>query len=161
MAGVDSDRDTVPDRSDACPKQARGRFDFNKNGCPGPYKQIKPKVTWGKIEINVEGAGIVTISALGVSKLPVGGSVTLQSGDTVIEKLKVPKSGAVRLTRIAGVDFRDGATFRVRIVQPGWIGYEGTMEVSDTSRPVPLRVLCIPATGPQAATACGRVDRGK
>jgi hypothetical protein len=157
---ADRDKDGVLDQTDACPGQPRGRFDFNKNGCPGPYRLIKPKLNWGKVEIKpVE--GIVTIYSIAFSRLPVGAVVTLQAGSRLSEKLRVPKSRTVRSTRIASIHFKGGETFRIRIVQPGSIGFDGVMEVSMSRRPFLIREQCIPAVGPPAPVRCGGVNRGK
>jgi hypothetical protein len=158
--GTDGDRDGVRGTADKCPRQNRGRFDFNRNGCPGPFRQIRPKLTWGRIEINVDGPGVVRLTALGISKLPRGGLVTLQAAHTN-ESVKVPRSGSVRLTRIGRAKLRDGVMVRVRIASRGWIGYEAALRVSDKGRPQLIRELCVAATGAGAAVPCGDVDRGK
>lgn len=158
MAGTDADKDGVLDRSDACPSEPGGRFDSNKNGCPGPWAQIKPRFIYGTIRTS---RGIANISWLAIARLPEGSVVTLRAGSLLSMKLTVGKSGGVRTDRIGKINFEGGATFDVRIVRAGFIGYDGRIEVSTARRPFPVREQCIPAVGRPAPVRCNGVDRGK
>ncbi len=158
MAGVDTDKDGVRGDADKCPSQAGGRYDSNKNGCPGPYAQIKPRIKYGGLSTS---EGIVFIEEMAIAGLPPGAVVTL-SGDQVRGNALVGPSG---IWRVNGsdqrLDVRGGGTIGLRIVKKGFIGYDAQLKVTTTRGPVPTRVRCIPAVGRQTPTACNRVDRGK
>ena len=158
MAGVDTDKDGVRGDADKCPSQAAGRYDANRNGCPGPYAQIKPRFKYGRLTTS---QGIVFIEEMAISGLPPGSAVTL-SGDHVRGNALVGPSGIWRVNAAdQRLDVRGGGTIALRIVKKGFIGYDALLRITTTRGPVPTRVRCLPATGRQTPTPCNRVDRGK
>ena len=148
----------MQDRGDACPTKAAGQFDANKNGCPGPFAQIKPRLKYGRLTTS---QGIVFIEEMAIAGLPPGATVTL-SGDNVRGSALVGPSGVWRVNDAdQRLDVRGGGTINLRIAKKGYIGYDALLRITTTRGPVPTRVRCLPATGRQTPTPCNRVDRGK
>jgi hypothetical protein len=144
--------------ADKCPSQAGGKFDSNKNGCAGPFRQIKPRFRYGRLTTS---GGVVFIEQMAIAGLPAGSIVTL-SGSSVRGRAVIGRSGVWRVNDTdQRLDVRGGATIGLRITKPGFIGYDALLRITTTRGPVPTRVRCIPATGSQTPTDCRRVNRGK
>ncbi len=143
--------------SDKCPSQAAGRFDSNKNGCPGPYALIRPRIKYGRLTTS---QGIVFIEEMAISGLPPGSVVTMDG--VVRGSALVGPSGTWRVNDSdQRLDVRGGASIALRITKRGFIGYDAVLRITTTRGPVPTNVKCIPATGRQTPTPCNRVNRGK
>jgi hypothetical protein len=155
--GGDRDGDGVRDGADACPTQPGGPYDFNRNGCPGPFARITPTLDYTV----VTSQGIANVRWMAISKLPRGATVTVRARDVVQAKLSVGRSGSVGTTRMGRVDFRGGDTFTLTISRPGSIGYYALIQVSTTRKPFPIRVQCLPPTGAQRPARCSSISRGK
>ena len=158
MAGVDTDKDGIKGQDDKCPSQPRGRFDFNKNGCPGPYAQIRPRFVYSGLTTS---QGIVRIEKMEIAGLPRSAAVTFTG--RLRGKVTVGSSGKVRIanTDSEPLSLARGATIGLKITRPGFIGYFAVLLVSTERPPTPTRVQCMPAVGRQAPVRCNRVDRGK
>ena len=155
----DTDGDRIPDVTDRCPTTPGGPFDFNGNGCPGIYPEIKPDFRPLAV---VSGRRPVILLRLVIADVSPGAQVRLQSR-SIRETLTAGSDGKVKSKRFRNRKFRVGTLVKVRIVKAGFIGYFATLKVQNRV-PVLRRVgrrLCIPAVGTATPTRCNRVDRGK
>ena len=151
VASADSDQDGVPDRSDACPSKAAGKFDQNKNGCAGPFAAINARVGFQLLvpplqfrELRVRGVPSQSIVEL---RLP--GFVERITG-----------SGVVASRKLVGRPLRERVILELRVSKLGWIGYYARLRVSSSGVSVVSR-QCLPPTGGKAPTPCGPALRGK
>jgi hypothetical protein len=174
----DRDADGLPDESDLCPIEPAGEYDVNKNGCPGPWKRIRPKIDFGRITMT---RGLVVIDLMVIGALPAGTVVRIRAKGAynpgggpstppdpngpaigvVDGKLTAGKNGTVETKAIRRVSLKVGTKVRINATHPGWIGYYTELQIYSTRRPAPARTLCIPAVGPQLPVPCSVIDLGK
>jgi hypothetical protein len=157
-ASADGDNDGLTDDLDACPSVPRGRFDTNRNGCPGPFRvmnRVKPRSTADVY------AGTIRYISLRIVGLPrSGATVVVRQGG---RRETLTAVGSVARSRLlVGRTLRAGATVVIQATLPGWIGYHGVFRLH-TSSPLlrEVRRRCVPANGPNRPIACSRVDRGR
>ena len=90
------------------------------------------------------------------------GAVVSLTGNAISGKATVGKTGTIWIADDdERFDVPGGAQIGLRIVRPGYIGYDAVIMITTSRGPVPTRVRCIPATGPQTPAPCGQVPRGK
>jgi hypothetical protein len=154
-ANNDPDHDGVCGDGDACPTTlARGIYDSNHNGCPGPF---------GRISANRHFVAGVSSSGFQLKKLffdgaiPAGAKVQISSASRG-ETLTALK-GFVRSRRFHGA-FRFGTVITVRMTKPGYVGFYAQYVVTHSGL-ASRRSLCIPATGKQSPVRCTGGLRGK
>jgi hypothetical protein len=154
-ANNDPDRDGVYGLGDECPtKPARGAYDSNHNGCPGPFSRISA---------NRHFAAAVSAGTFQLKKLyfdgaiPAGAKVQLSSASRG-ETLRAT-SGFVLSRRFRGA-FRFGTVITVRMTKPGYIGFYAQYVVTHSGLAT-RKSLCIPATGKQSPVKCTGGLRGK
>lgn len=140
---ADPDGDGLFGVADKCPSvPARGKFDRNNNGCPGPFGVI------GTREPHFQGTlhqTFLHLNDLRVTGVPPGSKVTFSSsrgGDSATAN----SAGIARSRRVTG-DFRYGSMITIRITKPTFVGVLLKVKVK---KPQGLDVLaraCLPATG--------------
>lgn len=119
---VDSDQDGVPDPADRCPKQVRGRYDRDHDGCPGPYRRMHVDVaeTWA---IPVRG---VRVTLVQLRNVPAKGKVVLTCRRCHLREARRTAAGhaaaKLKLRRIARHTLAAGTSFVVEVTAPGYIG---------------------------------------
>jgi hypothetical protein len=152
---ADPDNDGLNGTADQCPTvAARGKFDKNKNGCPGPFSFIGTK------EAHFSGLvfpSFMRLTQLRVTGAPTGAKVVFSSpkgGDSA----KVNGSGTARSRRIKG-DFRYGSVITIRITKPTFVGVYLKEKVSKTGLKL-LQRRCIPAVGGSAPVKCSGKLKG-
>jgi hypothetical protein len=155
---TDADRDGLGDAADGCPTVPGGRFDSNRNGCPGPYRTI------GRLELKSTAdvyAGTIRYYALRIEGLPrSGATVVIQHGGR--REVLSAFRGVVRSRLLVGRRLRAGARVILQATEPGWVGYWGRFRLH-TSSPLLREVVrrCIPAEGPQRPVRCSAALRGR
>ena len=154
----DADRDGIDDPDDRCPRSAAGRFDRNRNGCPGPYGRIgrlDPRST-----ADVSGRSIRFVG-LRVENLPRGGATVVIRHRSRSERIEA-RGPRAQSRLLVGRVLSAGETVVIQATKPGFIGYWGQFRLH-TSSPLlrQVRRLCIPASGRPRPTPCSRVSRGR
>jgi uncharacterized delta-60 repeat protein len=157
----DSDGDGVPDPSDRCASVPGGRFDANRDGCPGPYARIDFGLVggWDVLPRGIRMAGET------VTRVPVGATVRLRCKSCRIRQTLRARSSRVRLKKLRGKVLRRGQSFSVRVTAPGRIGQVKTLTVkrygnSGAARrrvaPDPFKTVrrCIPVGTTKPARSC-------
>ena len=139
---ADPDSDGKFGTADACPAaRAIGKFDANRNGCPGPFAFISAK------EAHFKGLAFpstMRLSQVRVTGVPAGSRVVFSSpkgGDATTAN----GSGVASSKRVKG-DFRYGSVITIRITKPAFVGVLLKEKISKSGLQVVQR-LCIPATG--------------
>ena len=152
---ADPDNDGLHGTSDHCPTvAARGKFDKNNNGCPGPFSFIGTK------EAHFSGLvfpSFMRLTGLRVTGAPAGAKVVFSSpkgGDSA----KANGSGTAKSRRIKG-DFRYGSVITIRITKPTFVGVYLKEKVSKTGLKL-LQRRCIPAVGRSVPVKCSGKLKG-
>jgi hypothetical protein len=139
---TDPDNDGIYGYKDKCPTvAAKGKYDANKNGCPGPFAFVATK------EAHFSGViypSFLRLTQLRINGAPAGAKVVFSSPKGG-ESATVNGSGSARSRRIKG-DFRYGSMITIRITKPAFVGVYLQETVSKGGLKVVKR-LCIPATG--------------
>ncbi|MBA2462896.1 MAG: thrombospondin type 3 repeat-containing protein [Actinobacteria bacterium] len=151
VALPDTDGDGVPNSSDACPSTAAGKYDANKNGCPGPFSAINARIAF---QLRVPP---LQFRELRIKGVPFQGTVELRT-QGFRERLK--GSGSVASRKLLGRALREGAILELRVFKVGWIGYYARLRVSSSGVTVVSR-QCLPPTGGEAPQRCGAALRGR
>jgi hypothetical protein len=158
---VDTDRDGLEDKSDACPKTSAGRYDKNKNGCPGPFSAIRVP-TGDDLRPSKSSGGVTSYESPRntIRNLPAGTQVLLRFG-AQRERLLADKTGKAKSKLLLRNGFRNGSQVEIWAWKPGWIGFGVRLTVR-TSSPFTMVTnrLCI---APTASTPrpCSQVPRGR
>ena len=150
-AQTDSDRDGVANPADRCPSVPAGPYDANRNGCPGPFPQIKAHVAY----LFRLSAGSVYYTQLQVKDVPAASAVVL-AGDGVREVRK----GAGASRTLIRHRFGAGDVIKLTATKRGWIGYYAEFRVLATGHLALKRRACTSPTG-TAPIACAKVPRGR
>jgi hypothetical protein len=150
---TDVDGDGLRPPADKCPTVAGGRYDSNRNGCPGPFPLIKPHFSG---QVVAEGRR-TKVSLLTVDNLPPGARVVL-TGARKRVSLVANGAGEVATAGFRSKVFPARNLIEARITKPGWVGYYGVLSPR-TLRPVVKQ--CIPATGSQTPVPCSAALRGR
>ena len=154
--GRDTDRDGVPDARDRCPR-AGAFFDFNRNGCTGPFRRMRPDLKFRALGYS---SHVVMVSAQ-IRNLPTGALVEVRCRSACrVTQRQTARAPIVVLTRLHGAKLGRGAVLDVRAVKPGWIGYDARIEIRGSPLSTHLTERCLPAMGERIALPCGRVERG-
>jgi hypothetical protein len=160
-SAVDTDRDGVLDKSDACPKTRGGAYDKNKNGCPGPFPAIRVP-TGDNLRPSKSSGGVTTYESPRnmIRNLPAGAQVQLRFGGQR-ERLRADKTGAIKSQLLLRNGFRHGAKVEIWAWKPGWIGF-GVQLVVRTRAPFAsvANRRCIAPTA-SAPRPCNQVSRGR
>jgi len=116
--------------ADRCPALARGAFDVDRDGCPGPFKELKVSFAVDKDRTGRK------LFALRLSGIPRGARVTVRcasctsSRRTVTVKAPVTASRLTKaLRRLRGVSLAR-RTFTITATAPGYVGKVGTLRFS-------------------------------
>jgi hypothetical protein len=141
---------------DQCPDVPSGRFDYNHNGCPGPFDQIGPQFNTSGSRTS-EGR---TKYSFVINELPPGTRVTIEiEGDA--EHLTAGRSGIVKSRLLESRFFEAGTRFTIESTKAGWIGNLRRLRTTVSGRGYAVvENLCIPV-GSKDVVPCGRVDRGR
>jgi hypothetical protein len=155
---TDADRDGIDSTADRCPNTAAGRFDRNRNGCPGPYRvigRLDPRST-----ADVFGRSIRFVS-LRIENLPRGGATVVVRHGSRSERIGARGPRAISRLLVGRV-LTAGDTVLIQASRRGFIGYWGRFRLN-TSSPLLREVQrrCIPATGRQTPRPCSEVPRGR
>jgi len=150
-APADSDRDGVANPADRCPSIPAGPYDANRNGCPGPFPQIKAHISY----LFRLSAGSVYYTQLQVKDVPAASAVVL-AGDGVREVRK----GAGASRTLIRHRFGAGDLIKLTATKRGWIGYYAEFRVLATGHLTLKRRACTSPTG-TAPVACAKVPRGR
>lgn len=153
---VDSDKDGIVDTKDACRQVAAGKYDVNRNGCPGPFRSIRPRVAF-----TYEAKNKTTrFTMLAVKGVPVGSTVTLAGAG--LKEIIRATSGTALSRKMLGQAFLSGRTLDVKVTKPGLIGYVRRFRIAPSGGlAAGGAALCIRAQGATSPVACASVDRGK
>jgi hypothetical protein len=160
-AAVDSDRDGVRDSADRCPKVRGGKYDKNKNGCPGPFSALRLP-TADDLRPAQSSGGITRYSTKRntIRGLAAGTAVLLQFGRDR-EVLRAGKAGTVRSKLLLRHGFKHGSAVEIKAWKAGWIGFAVRLVVR-TSDPFSLvtnrRCIAPTETKPRP---CRQVSRGR
>jgi hypothetical protein len=154
---ADPDGDGLHGTSDKCPtKAARGKFDRNANGCPGPFSFIHTQEPHFRA---VPQAGSLQLSGLRLTGLPIGSRVEFAVG-SIHERTTVGGSGTARSRRISG-GLRYGTGVTIKVTKSAWVGVYLKLVVDRRVGLRSVRKACIPAIGSQSPVGCGnRALRG-
>ncbi|HEY7793803.1 MAG TPA: hypothetical protein VIA10_07355 [Gaiellaceae bacterium] len=161
IAGVDSDRDGVRGAQDKCPKVRGGKYDRNKNGCPGPFSALRLP-TADDLRPAQSSAGITRYSTKRntIRGLAAGTAVLLQFGRDR-ELLRAGKAGTVRSRLLLRHGFKHGSAVEIKAWKAGWIGFAVRLVVR-TADPYSLvtnrRCIAPTETKPRP---CSQVSRGR
>jgi hypothetical protein len=148
---ADPDRDGLHGTSDKCPtKAARGKFDRNGNGCPGPFSFIHTQEPHFRA---VPQSGFLQLSGLRLTGLPIGAHVQFAAG-SIREATTVGGSGTARSRRISGA-LRYGKAVTIKVTKSAWVGVYLKLVVDRRVGLRSVRKQCIPATGSQTPVGCG------
>ena len=153
----DTDADGVPDAVDQCDRRRAGRFDYDRDGCPGPYPRIRPRSA-SVAEISGE---VVRFLIFKLEFVPRGANVAL-TGAGVRLRARGNAANVVESRRLANERMRVGTVLTLSVTKPGHIGYWARLRVNATAPTLAAIVArCIPATRPARPVSCKRVDRGR
>lgn len=157
VASKDVDRDGVPDARDRCPR-AGAFFDFNQNGCTGPFRRMRPDLKFRALGY----ASHVEMASARIENLPAGALVDVRCRTACrVTQQQTAKAPIVVLTRLQGARLDRGAVLEIRAVKPGWIGYDARIEIRGSPLSTHLTERCLPAMGARLALPCGQVERGR
>jgi hypothetical protein len=149
---TDPDGDGLFGSGDSCPTvRARGIYDKNNNGCPGPFAFISTKEAHFK---GLAFPAFMRLSQVRVTGTPPGSKVLFSSprgGDSA----KANSSGVATSHRVKG-DFRYGSVISIQITKPGLVGVLLSEVVSKSGLQVVSR-RCIPATGGRPVACSGKL----
>ena len=151
---ADTDRDGVRGAADKCPRTPAGRFDRNRNGCPGPY----PLINSDPQNPGTASGGQTTFSRVVFRQVPPGAKVVITAAG-VKETVRASSAGSAP-SKAMKRSFRDGTVITVRITKPGYVGYHGQLRVGPPQGLKLITRRCIPATGRQAPVRCSKGLRG-
>jgi hypothetical protein len=151
---TDTDGDGLLPPQDRCPTTPGGDYDYNNNGCPGPFKRINPSVDPNGYAV----AGAYYFSSIVFRPVPNGARVVMASGS---QRQTFRARGAAARSRPWRGAFSIGSAFSVRITQPGWVGFSATLRVAGPGRMAITNRRCIPAVGPQVARPCSPAMNGR
>jgi len=152
----DRDHDGVPDSQDRCPR-AGAFFDFNKNGCTGPFRRMRPDLKFRALGY----PSYVTMASARIEDLPSGARVEVRCRNACrVSQRQTARSPIVVLTRLRGARLDRGAVIEIRAVKPGWIGYDARIEIRGTPLATHVVERCLPAIGVPVPGPCSRVERG-
>lgn len=151
---ADPDNDGLYGTSDKCPTvRARGKYDSNKNGCPGPFKFIRAQAHF---------AGIASRKRVRLTELRVTGAspgaVVSFSSSRGHDRVRAKSSGVARSKRVLG-KYRYGSVIKIRITKSGFVGELLTEVVRKRGLKL-VRKTCIPATGKQKPVKCSGKLKG-
>ena len=144
---ADPDGDGFRGATDRCPSVKAGKYDGNRNGCPGPFPYIKPVGPRGEFGASPNG---IEARAISFASLPPGATV-LVVGAGKREVVRATGAGIANLKRFRGT-YRTGTMITVAITRPGYVGWYGTLRFRNGLKLV--RAQCIPPTGAQTPRAC-------
>ncbi len=132
------------------------RFDYNHNGCPGPYPRIEPVLPYADSTSN----DTISFGAFTIRHLPISTRVTISIAGSS-EVIYTGPSGTARSRLISGNTFPARTALTIRASHPGWIGYYAQAEITIRNPGlVVTKRLCVPATG-GAPVSCSKVPRGR
>jgi subtilisin-like proprotein convertase family protein len=145
----DSDGDGFADPFDRCPSVARGDFDRDNDGCPGPFPRLRGDATLKAVLV----PGGIRVLSLSVSA-PKGSRAALRC----VKKCKLKEAHTARTLRfkkIRGKRLKRGTVFDVRITKANSIGL--VIRYTVGRRGFSKKSLCIPVGGskPQRRCAAG------
>ncbi len=152
----DRDHDGVPDSQDRCPR-AGAFFDFNKNGCTGPFRRMRPDLKFRALGYS----SYVTMASARIEDLPSGARVEVRCRNACrVSQRQTARSPIVVLTRLRGARLDRGAVIEIRAVKPGWIGYDARIEIRGMPLATHVVERCLPAIGAPVPGPCSRIERG-
>ena len=158
VASVDTDADGVLDRSDKCVHRKAGAYDFNRNGCPGPFRMMsltltKPTRTSEDYTWWTADRPPILSGAASRAKVVVDDALHSEAG--------VADSGGRYRSRILGsTKYALGRLITFKVTKPGWIGASWEIKILNRDPGWSThRLLCIPAGGGSPKN-CRDVDRG-
>jgi len=150
---ADPDNDGLHGTADLCPTvPARGKFDKNHNGCPGPFALIRTKEPHFSAVLF---PGYVRLRNLRVTGVPPGARVVFSSpkgGD----RTAANSSGIARSRRVSG-NFRYGSVITIRITKPTFVGVFLRVVVKKPQGLLVARRACIAATGGRPVKCTGKL----
>jgi hypothetical protein len=149
----DYDHDGLVGLEDKCPHVAAGRYDSNKNGCPGPFGQINAIFHYN---YKTFGTGL-SLTRLSFSAMPPGATLVLSYGSSR-ETLRAKGNGSAA-SRAFLRSLPSGATIVARATKAGFVGDYLQLRVIKSGLLVVKR-LCIPASGNGAPRRCTRSLKG-
>jgi hypothetical protein len=151
---ADPDGDGLHGSADLCPSvSARGVFDRNDNGCPGPFPSIRAQAHFKGVAF----PRYLRLTDLRVSGIPAGATVAFSSprgGD----RRTAGSSGTVHSKRVKG-NFGYGSRITIRVTKRGYVGAYLRTVVTKSGLKVQNR-LCISAQG-KAPVKCTGTLSGK
>lgn len=110
---ADHDGDGISGYADKCPNRHAGRFDRDRDGCPGPYKKLRPAaLRWDSFLRSSLG---VAYRNLGVKDVPAKAKVVLRAGGRTFSRRG---SGPIR-----GMNnrlLRAGSRMTITVTRPGF-----------------------------------------
>ncbi len=158
VASVDTDKDGILDGSDKCLRQKAGPYDFNRNGCPGPFKTMSLTLTnpsttsdnytwWTSDRPAILGGG-----APG-ARVVIDDAIRSESGRT-------DTRGRYRSRLLGTSKYALGRVITLQVTKPGWIGSHWEIKILNRHPGwSTYRTLCISPSG-GSPKDCRHVDRG-
>jgi len=138
---ADPDGDGLHGTADACPSvAARGKFDSNNNGCPGPFKSIRAEAHFTGLAF----PRYLRLTDLRVTGVSPGAQVVFSSPRGT-DVAKANSSGVAHSRRAKG-NFSFGSVITIRITKPAFVGAYLKEVVSKRGLKVARRA-CIAPTG--------------
>ena len=132
------------------------RFDYNHNGCPGPYPRIEARLPGA----DYTSAGRTGFGDFVIRALPRGSTVRVSVGGRS-ETILTGTGTSAHSTLISNQTFAAGTIVVIDVTRPGWIGYYARAKVVTHAPGMTVVTrLCVPATGGRPAP-CSRVPRGR
>lgn len=149
----DADGDGLRPPADRCPALAGGRYDKNKNGCPGPFQRIQPVFPWDTDPVGKKWL----LDKLEVRNIPNGSKVVIAGAGR--RETLVASGGKVSSRRFTGRTYRSGTPLEVYVTRPGSVGAFTILRIG---RKVTRAVDdCIPAYGDSTPVPCSDALLGK
>jgi hypothetical protein len=153
----DRDRDGIADARDKCPR-ASAVFDFNRNGCTGPFRRMQPDLKFRALGYS----SYVTMVSARIEDLPPAAQVEIRCRNACrVRQRQQTRAPVIVLTDLNGQRLTRGAVVEILVTRPGWIGYYARIDVRGAPPRPYTTESCIPAIGKRAPMPCSRVDRGK
>jgi len=149
---TDPDGDGLYGSADRCPTvRAKGKYDKNKNGCPGPFPVI------GTNDVHFKGVAYqsyLQVQRVWVSGLPAGAAAVFRMPGVRFSGTSGSSGIAGFYYKRAGANLRYGSSFTVQVTKPAYVGVFLRGKVTKTGLKVTSRSCMKPTGGgPVACTS--------